>query len=154
MDPSLLSNAYLVADRAGGTAVFVDSGAPIEPLVAAVERLEVQVTHLLTTHAHSDHVAHHEELERRLLERILPHLPGIPREPWVGVEAAAQHAAVSIDTIRRAIGTGELRHGRAGTAYRLRLSDVDAWVLHAEPAPPITDATDDEARIVERLRVA
>ena len=41
MDPSWLSNAYLVADRAGGTAVFVDSGAPIEPLVAAVQRLEV-----------------------------------------------------------------------------------------------------------------
>ena len=65
MDPTWLSNAYLVADRAGGTAVFVDSGAPIEPLIAAVERLEVQVTHLLTTHAHTDHIAHHEELESR-----------------------------------------------------------------------------------------
>jgi glyoxylase-like metal-dependent hydrolase (beta-lactamase superfamily II) len=63
MDPSWLSNAYLVADRPGGTAVFVDSGAPLEPLVEAVERLNVQATHLLTTHAHSDHVAHHDELE-------------------------------------------------------------------------------------------
>ena len=46
MDPSWLSNAYLVADRPGGTAVFVDSGAPLDPLLAAVDRLEVQVTHL------------------------------------------------------------------------------------------------------------
>jgi hydroxyacylglutathione hydrolase len=65
MDPSWLSNAYLVADHSGGTAVFVDSGAPIEPLLAAVERLEVHPTHLLTTHAHADHVANHGELERR-----------------------------------------------------------------------------------------
>lgn len=65
MHESWLSNAYLVADRSGGTAVFIDSGAPLEPLVQAVERLDVQVTHLLTTHAHSDHVANHAELERR-----------------------------------------------------------------------------------------
>jgi glyoxylase-like metal-dependent hydrolase (beta-lactamase superfamily II) len=71
MDPSLLSNAYLVADRAGGTAVFVDSGAPLEPLIAAVERLDVQVTHLLTTHSHQDHVAHHGEIERRFGATIL-----------------------------------------------------------------------------------
>jgi hydroxyacylglutathione hydrolase len=71
IDPTWLSNAYLVADRTGGTAVFVDSGAPIEPLLNAVDRLEVQVTHLLTTHAHGDHVANHELLERRFGLRVL-----------------------------------------------------------------------------------
>ena len=35
MDPGWLSNAYLVADEEGGTAVFVDSGAPMEPLFEA-----------------------------------------------------------------------------------------------------------------------
>ncbi len=65
MDPSWLSNAYLVADHGGGSAVFVDSGAPIEPLLAAVDRHEVHVTHLLTTHAHPDHVANHRALEER-----------------------------------------------------------------------------------------
>jgi hydroxyacylglutathione hydrolase len=64
MDPTWLSNAYLVADRAGGNGFFVDSGAPLERLVAAVQRLELQITHLLTTHSHGDHVAHHDELER------------------------------------------------------------------------------------------
>jgi hydroxyacylglutathione hydrolase len=71
MDPQWLSNAYLVADRSGGTAVFIDSGAPIEPLLAAVDRLEVQVTHLLTTHAHGDHVANHEQLEKRFGLRVV-----------------------------------------------------------------------------------
>jgi glyoxylase-like metal-dependent hydrolase (beta-lactamase superfamily II) len=71
MDPRWLSNAYLVADRAGGTAVFVDSGAPVEPLLAAVDRLEVHVTHLLTTHGHHDHVANHELLEDRFGLRVI-----------------------------------------------------------------------------------
>src|SRR4051812_40182538 len=57
MHPGWLSNAYLVADEPGGTAVFVDSGAPLEPLFAAVEREGLTVTHLLTTHADADHVA-------------------------------------------------------------------------------------------------
>ena len=36
MHPDWLSNAYLVADEEGGTAVYVDSGAPIGPLREAV----------------------------------------------------------------------------------------------------------------------
>jgi hypothetical protein len=35
MDPRWLWNAYLVADEEGGAAVFVDSGAPVEPLLHA-----------------------------------------------------------------------------------------------------------------------
>jgi hydroxyacylglutathione hydrolase len=65
MDPGWLSNAYLVADEPGGTAVFVDSGAPLEPLFAAVERERLRPTHLLTTHAHHDHVAGDDELIAR-----------------------------------------------------------------------------------------
>jgi hydroxyacylglutathione hydrolase len=62
LDPSWLSNAYLVADEPGGTAVFVDSGAPIEPLLAQAREWGVTPTHVLRTHAHSDHVAHEAEL--------------------------------------------------------------------------------------------
>ena len=65
MDPGWLSNAYLVYDEPGGTAVFVDSGAPLEPLIEIVERERLEVTHLLTTHAHGDHVAGDGELTRR-----------------------------------------------------------------------------------------
>jgi len=63
--PSWLSNAYLVGDEPGGAAVFVDSGAPLEPLVAAVERERLVPTHLLLTHGHADHVAGNDELVRR-----------------------------------------------------------------------------------------
>ena len=60
--PGWLSNAYLVADEPGGTAVFVDSGAPLEPLLQAVAEWRVTPTHVLRTHAHPDHVAHEGEL--------------------------------------------------------------------------------------------
>jgi hydroxyacylglutathione hydrolase len=62
MDDSWLSNAYLVADEPGGTAVFVDSGAPLEPLLRAAEEWHVTPTHVLRTHSHADHVAHEAEL--------------------------------------------------------------------------------------------
>jgi hydroxyacylglutathione hydrolase len=65
MHPGWLSNAYLVYDEPGGTALFVDSGAPLEPLIDAVEQERLTVTHLLTTHAHGDHVAGDEELVER-----------------------------------------------------------------------------------------
>jgi glyoxylase-like metal-dependent hydrolase (beta-lactamase superfamily II) len=62
MDPGWLSNAYLLADEEGGTAVFVDSGAPLEPLLEAAERWNVRPGHVLRTHADPDHVAHEAEL--------------------------------------------------------------------------------------------
>ena len=62
MHPRYLSNAYLVADEAGGTAVFVDSGAPMEPLLRTAEEWRVTPTHVLRTHAHGDHIEHEAEL--------------------------------------------------------------------------------------------
>jgi hydroxyacylglutathione hydrolase len=65
MHPDWLSNAYLVADEPGGTAVFVDSGAPLQPLLDVVARDDLTVTHILTTHGDSDHVAGHSALLER-----------------------------------------------------------------------------------------
>jgi len=65
MHPGWLSNAYLVADETGGSAVFVDSGGPLEPLLEAVERERLTPTHLLVTHGHADHVAGNDELVSR-----------------------------------------------------------------------------------------
>jgi glyoxylase-like metal-dependent hydrolase (beta-lactamase superfamily II) len=62
MDARWLSNAYLVADEEGGSAVFVDSGAPLEPLLRAAEKWRVEPSHILRTHAHPDHVEHEDEL--------------------------------------------------------------------------------------------
>jgi glyoxylase-like metal-dependent hydrolase (beta-lactamase superfamily II) len=65
MHPSWLSNAFVLADESGGTAVFVDSGAPLEPLLDVVERERLTPTHLLVTHGHADHVAGNDELVER-----------------------------------------------------------------------------------------
>jgi glyoxylase-like metal-dependent hydrolase (beta-lactamase superfamily II) len=65
MHPEWLSNTYLLADEPGGTAVFIDSGAPLDPLHEVVERESLTVTHLLTTHSHHDHVAGDDELVER-----------------------------------------------------------------------------------------
>ena len=65
LHPSWLSNAYLLADDDRRGAVFVDSGAPLEPLLAAVEREGLTPTHLLLTHRHADHVAGNDELVAR-----------------------------------------------------------------------------------------
>ncbi len=62
LHPRYLSNAYLVADEEGGAALYVDSGAPLEPLQEAAERWRVQPEVVLRTHSHSDHVEHEGEL--------------------------------------------------------------------------------------------
>jgi glyoxylase-like metal-dependent hydrolase (beta-lactamase superfamily II) len=62
LHPDYLSNAYLVADEEGGTAVYVDSGAPLQPLHAAAEQWRVQPELVLRTHSHGDHVEHEGEL--------------------------------------------------------------------------------------------
>jgi glyoxylase-like metal-dependent hydrolase (beta-lactamase superfamily II) len=60
MDSRWLSNAYLVAQD--GSAVYVDSGAPLEPLQQAARDWGVEPTHVLRTHSHADHVEHEDEL--------------------------------------------------------------------------------------------
>jgi len=65
MHPGFLSNAWAVAAEEGGPALFVDSGAEVAPLVAAVERWRATPVALLRTHAHHDHVEHEDELAGR-----------------------------------------------------------------------------------------
>jgi len=63
MDSRWLSNAYVVGDEEGGVCVFVDSGAPLEPLRSFIEEHGLTPTHVLRTHAHADHVEHEHELD-------------------------------------------------------------------------------------------
>jgi glyoxylase-like metal-dependent hydrolase (beta-lactamase superfamily II) len=57
-----LSNAYVVGDIEGGTAVFVDSGAPMEPLQDFAREHGLTPTHVLRTHSHLDHVVNEASL--------------------------------------------------------------------------------------------
>jgi len=65
MHPDWLSNSFVIADTEGGAAIFVDSGADIAPLVAAVERWGATPAAILRTHSHPDHVVHEAELRAR-----------------------------------------------------------------------------------------
>ncbi|MBD0330386.1 MAG: MBL fold metallo-hydrolase [Thermoleophilia bacterium] len=77
MHPGWLSNAYLVWDEGTREAFFVDSGAPLDPLAATVERKRLDVRRLLTTHGHHDHVAGDDELAGRYGVRSERSAPGV-----------------------------------------------------------------------------
>jgi len=62
MHPQYLSNAYVVADEERGHALFVDSGAPLEPLLTAAKAWGVQPEVVLRTHSHHDHIENEAEL--------------------------------------------------------------------------------------------
>ena len=68
-----LSNSYLVADHPAGHAVLVDTGAPMEPLAAQIQELDLKVTHILCTHHHLDHVCHNADWQSRLGSPVCGH---------------------------------------------------------------------------------
>ena len=78
MHPEWLSNAYAVADRQGGTAVFVDSGADVAPLVAAVEGWGATPAAILRTHSHHDHVVHEDDLRDRYGIPVIHTIEALP----------------------------------------------------------------------------
>ena len=62
MSEAWLSNTYLVVDEQGSAAVLIDAGGPVAPLLELIEQGGYELSHVLLTHHHHDHVA---ELERR-----------------------------------------------------------------------------------------
>ena len=70
MREDFVSNTYLVADELGSHAVMIDAGGPVAPLLDVLDRMRFELTHVLLTHHHHDHV---DELEQVLARR-----PGIP----------------------------------------------------------------------------
>ncbi len=56
MNSRWLSNTYLVADDGARTAVMVDAGGPVTPLLELIERERYELTHVLLTHRHHDHI--------------------------------------------------------------------------------------------------
>jgi len=62
MNDQFLSNTYLVADELGSQAAMIDAGGPVEPLLDVVRRMRFELTHVLLTHHHYDHVAELEQV--------------------------------------------------------------------------------------------
>jgi hydroxyacylglutathione hydrolase len=65
-NPQWLSNAYLVADEAGGKGVLIDGNDELRPLLERAKREGIEITHILVTHPHGDHVAGLAEAQREL----------------------------------------------------------------------------------------
>lgn len=76
MHPEWLSNAFAVADRQGGTALIVDSGPDVAPLVRKIEEWGATVAAILRTHSHHDHVVHEAELCERYGVEVIA-APGV-----------------------------------------------------------------------------
>jgi glyoxylase-like metal-dependent hydrolase (beta-lactamase superfamily II) len=98
MNDDWLSNTYLVADELGSHAVMIDAGGPVTPLLDVVDRMRFELTHLLLTHHHHDHVAE--------LDRVLERHP----------EATVLIHPLERDQVPRATGTmepGETIHSGA-----------------------------------------
>jgi hydroxyacylglutathione hydrolase len=92
-NPQWLSNAYLVADEAGGTGVLIDGNEELQPLLEQAEREEIEITHILVTHPHGDHVAGLAAARERL--------GGVP------MVAHPDAAAEMADDVSQTIGDGE-----------------------------------------------
>ncbi len=73
LHPDWLSNTYLVGDESGGKAVAIDAGGPSRPLMEKAESEGLEVTHLLLTHHHHDHVAEAQAWKDRFGVRVLAH---------------------------------------------------------------------------------
>jgi hydroxyacylglutathione hydrolase len=74
MHPDWLSHTYLVAAGPRTDAVLVDAGGPVGPLLATADEHPVNVTHVLLTHHHHDHVAELDAAVRRWPEaQVLAH---------------------------------------------------------------------------------
>jgi glyoxylase-like metal-dependent hydrolase (beta-lactamase superfamily II) len=70
MNDDFVSNTYLVADELGSHAVMIDAGGPVDPLLAVLERMRFELTHVLLTHHHYDHVSE--------IDQVLERYPGTP----------------------------------------------------------------------------
>lgn len=70
MNDQWLSNTYLVADELGSRAAMIDAGGPVGPLLDVLRRMRFELSHVLLTHHHHDHVA--------ALDEVLAHHPGTP----------------------------------------------------------------------------
>ena len=74
MHEGWLSNTYVVADELGGSAVMIDAGGPVEPLLSTIRRGQFNLNHVLLTHHHHDHVAELGDIPpSRIISNVAKH---------------------------------------------------------------------------------
>src|SRR5204863_9412760 len=65
MSSGFLTNTYLAASTTGGPGFLVEAGGPMAPLFDFAVRESIDVTHLLLTHHHHDHVCDIDAVKAR-----------------------------------------------------------------------------------------
>ncbi|KAA3604918.1 MAG: MBL fold metallo-hydrolase [Planctomycetota bacterium] len=73
MNSRWLSNSWLVADRPGGKAVLIDAGGPMAPILQWLQEERLELTHVLCTHHHVDHVLYAKNYRQRFQCPICGH---------------------------------------------------------------------------------
>jgi glyoxylase-like metal-dependent hydrolase (beta-lactamase superfamily II) len=101
--PAWLSNAYLIADRPGGHGVLVDSHGIVDPLLGRIRADEIEITHVMVTHHHEDHVVDIADLADRfgvpLVGSELTRQAGVPVDQPIADDAVVQSGDLQIRAI-------------------------------------------------------
>lgn len=123
-NPQWLSNAYLVADGRGGKGVLIDGNGELAALLERIEREGIEVTHVLVTHPHPDHVAGLAEARQGLGN------PPLVAHPEAAAELEEQVAQTLEDGEKLSTGGLEIEvihtpgHAAGHVAYLINGDDV------------------------------
>ncbi len=155
-NPDFLSNAYFVCDRPGGSGILVDSNGVTDPLAERAEREGTEVTHLLLTHHHWDHVLEMEKLAERFGVPILAHSKTAELLDGKVTETFADGDVIESGDLRV-----EVMHtpGHCADHCALRIDDTDvltadvlfAGTVGGTRAPGATGFSDLKESIMEKL---
>ena len=157
-NPDFLSNAYFVCDGPGGSGVLVDSNGVTDPLAERAEREGTEVTHLLLTHHHWDHVLEAEALAERFGVPILAHEKTAELLDGVVTETFADGDVISSGDLRL-----EVMHtpGHCADHCALRIDDTDvltadvlfAGTVGGTRAPGATGFEDLKRSVMELMKL-
>ena len=154
--PDFLSNAYSVVDRPGGKGVLIDSNDVTDPLVERIDREGTEITHVLLTHHHWDHVVGAEKLAERYGVPVLAHPACAELLDGVVTETIDDGDVVESGELRI-----EAMHtpGHCADHLALRIDDTDcltadvlfAGTVGGTRAPGATGFEDLKASIMDKL---
>ena len=82
-------NCYLAYDEASKTGVIFDPGDEVPALLERIRKLDLNLSHILLTHGHIDHVAYAEDMHQALKVPMLLH-----KDDWAMARNAPRQAAM------------------------------------------------------------